>query len=232
MNNVAIKEKTHQNGHGMGHGLGIRRYARGTHVVRGVLSRLTVTLDRCPCHALDQHHPSHHGVQPVLVLHNAIVSSSPPRGNQEGDGQHRSISVCRRDTRPVTTYRVSVYATLAGAVPWTSNAGELDLLLCATTHRDRLNAERHHPMLGETRITDVFCPTSWQGHVSPSQGPVGRPPRPRPHVGNPCTIPNPELHDHRMRPTMPCTRHDPPSARPLPYVASGIPNHRMAVSTQ
>ena len=228
MNNVAIKEKTRQNGHDMGHGLDIRRCACGTHVTRSVLSRLTLTLDRCPCHALDQHHPSHHGVQPVLVLHNAIVRSFPPRGNQEGDGQHRSISVCRRDARPVTTYPVSIYATLAGACARTSNTWHMDLLPDDMKHQDRLNADHHHPMLGETRIIDVFCPTSWQGHAHPSRESAGRPPRSRVHAPNPCAIPNPEMPDRRVRPTMPCIRHDPPSARPPAW---GIPNHRMAVST-
>jgi hypothetical protein len=215
----------------MGHRLDIRQIDGGTCAERSVLSMLTMTLDRCPSHALGQHHPSHHGVQPVLVLHNAILRSSPPRGNQEGNGQHRFISVCGRDARPATTYPVSVYATLAGAHTRTSNTWCVDLLPGDMKHRDRFNAEHHHPMLGETRINDVFCPTLWQGHPHPSQEPVGRPPRPHVDVRNPCTSPNPELPDRRMRPTTPYTRHDPPSARPSPCVASGIPNRWMVVST-
>jgi len=215
----------------MEHRLDIRQYAGGTHVERGALSMLTMTLARWPSHALDQHHPSHHGVRPVLVLHNATVSSSPPRGNQAGDGYRRAISMCGGDAHPHSTWLVSSYATLAGACARTSNTWHVDLLPGDMKHQDRLNAEHHHPMLGETRINDVFCPTSWQGHRSPSWTPVGRPLRPRTDVTNPCAIPNPEMPDRRMRPTMPYTRHDPPSARPLPCAASGIPNRRMAVST-
>jgi hypothetical protein len=212
----------------MGHRLDIRQTADGTHVMRGDLSMLTMTLARWPSHALGQHHPSHHGVQPVLVLHNATVSSSPPRGNQEGNGFHHAISVCGGDAYPRPTRLVSPDATLAGASTRTSNTWHMDLLPGDMKHRDRLNAEHHHPMLGETRIIDVFCPTSWQGHRSPSRKSVGRPLRPRTDVTNPCAIPNPEMPNRRMRPTMPCIRHDPPSARPPAW---GIPNHRMAVST-
>jgi len=212
----------------MEHRLDIRQIAGGTHVVRGDLSMLTMTLARWPSHALDQHHPSHHGVQPVLVLCNAIVRSSPPRGNQAGDGYHRVISMGGGDAYPHSPRLVSPYATLAGACARTSNTWRMDLLPGDMKHQDRLNAEHHHPTLGETRIIDVFCPTSWQGHAHPSREPVGRPPRPRAHVRNPCAIPNPEMPDRRVRPTMPCIRHDPPSARPPAW---GIPNRWLVVST-
>jgi hypothetical protein len=212
----------------MGHRLDIRQTADGTHVKRGDLSKLTTTLTRWPSFALGQHHPSHHGVQPVLVLHNAIVRSFPPRGNQEGDGDHRVHSMCDGDANPPSPCVVRLYATLAGACAGTSNTWHMDLLPDDMKHQDRLNADHHHPMLGETRIIDVFCPTSWQGHAHPSRESAGRPPRSRVHAPNPCAIPNPEMPDRRVRPTMPCIRHDPPSARPPAW---GIPNHRMAVST-
>jgi len=209
----------------MGNRLDIRQCARCPCVRRGVLSMPTQTLGGWPCHALDLHHPSHHGVRPMGVLHNAIVSSSPPRGNQEGDGDHPPISLCGGDAHPPST-GVGPYATLAGAPPQPCMAEEVDLLRHSRMGGDRLNAEHHHPMLGETRHIDVLTPTSWQGHRPSSGDTVGRPPRQRADVDNPCTIPMPEMHARRMRPTMPWTRHMPQSARPKgPHtVGAGIPN--------
>jgi len=203
------------NGIDMGHHLDIRQITDDTHVKRSVLYILTSILDRCPSHALGQHHPSHHGVQPVLVLYNAIVRSSPPHRNQEGNGQHQSTSMCESDASPIPTSKVSLYATLAGASPFfISNRREMDLLLCDTQHKDRLNTERHHPASGETRKTSMLCSTSWQGRQTPSRDTVGRPSQPRTDVINPCAIPEPEMTDRRTRPTMPYTRYVPQSARP------------------
>ena len=197
----------------------------------GVLYILTPTLGQCPLHALDQHHPSHHGVRPVLALHNAIVRSSPPRGNQEGRGLRCPDSVCRRDAHPFTT-RVTLYATLAGAWLSIGNRIAMGILPHGMKHGDMSNAEHRHMMLGETRGTDVLMPTSWQGHTPPSRVWIGRFPRQRAYVNNPCMIPIPELPVRRMRPTMPFTRHASQSARPMSCNAlvAGIPNHRMTVS--
>jgi hypothetical protein len=205
----------------MGNGLTNRRTVRCTHVRRGVLYMFTPTLDGWPLRALGQHHPSYHGVQPVLALHNATLRSSPPRGNQDGRGYHLSDSVCRRDAHPFTI-RVNLYATLAGASLTHAHGTVMGMLPIDMKQWDMSNAEHRHPMLGETRDTDVLMPTSWQGHSPPSREPVGRPPRQRVDVRNPCAIPNPELPDRRMRPTMPCPRHVPPSARPPLH--GGIPN--------
>jgi len=204
----------------MGNDLTNRRTARCTHVRRGVLYMFTPTLDRWPLHALGQHHPSHHGVQPVLALHDANLRSSPPSGNQEGSGCHPTDSVCQRDANPFAI-RVNLYATLAGASLTAVTWPGMGILPHVLKHGDMSNVERHHPMLGETRDIDVLMPTSWQGHPQPSREPVGRPPRQR--VDDSCAIPNPELPDRRMRPTMPCARHVPPSARP-PHNNGGIPN--------
>ena len=203
----------------------------GTHVGRSVLYRITPTLGRCPLHALDQHHPSYHGVRPVLALRD-VLSSSPPSGNQEGRGLHYPDSVCRRDAHLFTT-RVRSYATLAGASLPDGNRVGMGILPIVMKQWDMSNAEHRHMMLGETRGTDVLMPTSWQGHTTPRRVWIGRFPRPRAYVTNPCMIPMPEMHAHRMRPTMPFTRYAPPSARPMnrEVLVAGIPNHRMTVST-
>ena len=201
----------------MEHGLDIRQCACDIHVRRNVLYRLTPTLGRCPLHALDQHHPSYHGVRPVLALRD-VLSSSPPSGNQEGRGLHCPDSVCRRDAHPFTT-RVTLYATLAGALLSDGNWTAMGILPIDMKQWDMSNAEHRPMMLGETREIDVLMPTLWQGNKSPSWEPVGRPPRPRTYFS--CTIPIPESHVCRMRPTMPFTRHVPQSARPL---KRGIPN--------
>ena len=219
------------NGCNMERRLIIRLPPYGTHVGRSVLYRITPTLGRCPLHALDQHHPSYHGVRPVLALRD-VVSSSPPSGNQEGRGLHYPDSVCRRDAHPFTT-RVRPYATLAGASLPDGNRVGMGILPIVVKQWDMSNAEHRHMMLGETRGTDVLMPTSWQGHPPPSGDRVGRPPRQRVDVRNPCMIPIPELPVRRMRPTMPFTRHASQSARPMSCNAlvAGIPNHRMTVST-
>ena len=212
------------NGCDMGRRLINRLPPYGTRVGRSVLYRITPTLGRCPLHALDQHHPSYHGVRPVLALRD-VLSSSPPSGNQEGRGLHGPDSVCRRDAHPFTT-RVRSYATLAGASLPNGNWGVMGILPVVMKQWDMSNAEHRHMMLGETRGTDVLMPTSWQGHTTPSGDGIGRSTPPRAYATNPCAIPIPEMHVRRMRPTMPCARHAPQSARPMGREAlvAGIPN--------
>lgn len=213
----------------MKHGLDIRQCAHDTHVRQYALYRLTPTLGRCPLHALDQHHPSHLGVRPVLALHDAL-SSSPPSGNQEGRGLRCPDSVCDGDahtftTHPLTT-RVRPYATLAGASLIRNTGSVMGILPIDMKQWDMSNAEHRPMMLGETREIDVLMPTLWQGQTPPSRDRDGRLPRRRAFVTNPCMLPIPEMHVHRMRPTMPFTRHVPQSARPIrreTFVA-GIPN--------
>jgi hypothetical protein len=210
----------------MEYALHIRYGTHCTHVRRCVLYRLTPTLGKWPLHALDQHHPSHHGVRPVLVLHN-VLSSSPPRGNQEGRGFHSPDSVCLRDANPLTT-RVRSYATLAGASLSNGNWAVMGILPIDMKQWDMSNAEHRQMMLGETRVTDVLMPTSWQGHSQPSWEWDGRPPQPRVNVTNPCATPIPEMHVRRMRPTMPFTRHIPPSARPPHHLGVFLTCHLTA----
>jgi hypothetical protein len=205
----------------MKHGLDIRQCACDTHVRRNVLYRLTPTLGRCPLHALDQHHPSHLGVRPVLALHDAL-SSSPPSGNQEGRGLRCPDSVCDRDVptlHPLHHTGETIRNPGGGITDSQQPGSVMGILPMDRKHWDMSNAEHRPMMLGETREIDVLMPTLWQGYRPPSWEPAGRPPRQRAYHS--CTIPIPEMYVHRMRPTMPFTRHVPQSARPL---QRGIPN--------